>query len=115
MPTEHHFSATDAAARLATLAERWADTDANERASFQPWLLGFCEALGVEAPDPPTDAEAYGWPWPMEKEEILERLVALLDERVEEEQRGIVRWLRPDYQIPRFGADLPSTPLDLAT
>ena len=48
-------------------------------------------------------AEAYGWPWPMEKEEILERLVALHDERVEEEKRGHVRWLRPDYQIPRYG------------
>ena len=52
-------------------------------------------------------AEAYGWPWPMEREEILERLVALHDERVEEEQRGLVRWLRPDYQSPRFGKDLP--------
>jgi len=47
-------------------------------------------------------AETYGWPWPMEKEEVLERLVALHDERVEEEKRGIIRWLRPDYQIPRF-------------
>lgn len=47
-------------------------------------------------------AEAYGWPWPMQKEEILERLVALHDERVEEEKRGLVRWLRPEYQIPRF-------------
>jgi hypothetical protein len=59
-------------------------------------------------------AEAYGWPWPMEKEEILERLVALHDERVEEEKRGLVRWLRPDYQIPRFGRDLPSAELGLA-
>jgi hypothetical protein len=58
-------------------------------------------------------AEAYGWPWPMEKEEILERLVALHDERVEEEKRGLVRWLRPDYQVPRFGADLPQAPLEL--
>jgi hypothetical protein len=48
-------------------------------------------------------AEAYGWPWPMEREEILERLVALHDERVEEEKRGLVRWLRPEYQVPRFG------------
>lgn len=47
-------------------------------------------------------AEAYGWPWPMEKEEILERLVALHDERVAEEKRGVIRWLRPEYQIPRF-------------
>jgi hypothetical protein len=60
-------------------------------------------------------AQAYGWPWPMEREEILERLVALHDERVEEEKRGIVRWLRPEYQIPRFGkgADGPAPELDL--
>ncbi len=31
-------------------------------------------------------------------EALLERLVALNAERVEEEQRGIVRWLRPEYQ-----------------
>lgn len=48
-------------------------------------------------------ARAYGWPWPMEREAVLERLVALHDERVEEEKRGIVRWLRPEYQISRFG------------
>jgi hypothetical protein len=47
-------------------------------------------------------AEAYGWSWPMEREEILGRLVALHDERVEEERRGLVCWLRPEYQIPRF-------------
>jgi len=38
----------------------------------------------------------------MSKEEILERLVALHAERVEEEKRGIIRWLRPEYQRPRF-------------
>jgi hypothetical protein len=48
-------------------------------------------------------AQAYGWPWPMEREEVLERLVALHDERVAEEKRGIIRWLRPEYQVPRFG------------
>lgn len=50
-------------------------------------------------------AQAYGWPWPMPREEILERLVALHDERVEEEKRGVIRWLRPDYQIPRFAPE----------
>lgn len=48
-------------------------------------------------------AEAYGWPWPMEREEILDRLVQLHDERVQEEKQGSVRWLRPGYQMPRFG------------
>lgn len=50
-------------------------------------------------------AEAYGWPWPMAKEEILERLVALHDERLAEEKRGMIRWLRPEYQIPRFAPE----------
>jgi hypothetical protein len=48
-------------------------------------------------------AEAYGWTWPESRSNILDRLVALHDRRVEEERSGTVRWLRPDYQIPRFG------------
>lgn len=70
--------------------------------------------------------EAYGWsdlagalvgkpgattPSPHKKpeqeaaeEELLSRLVALNRERAAEEARGLVRWLRPDYQIPRLGA-----------
>ena len=40
-------------------------------------------------------AEAYGWP-----EDILFNLVALNKERAEEEARGLIRWLRPDYQNP---------------
>ncbi|MGN6309698.1 MAG: class I SAM-dependent DNA methyltransferase [Xanthobacteraceae bacterium] len=51
-------------------------------------------------------AEAYGWPADLSDEEILGRLVALNKERVAEEKRGRVAWLRPDYQIPRFGKDL---------
>ncbi len=58
-------------------------------------------------------AEAYGWPWPMAREEILERLVALHDERVEEEKRGLIRWLRPDYQIPRFAPEQAAAALAL--
>lgn len=46
---------------------------------------------------------------------ILERLVALNAERAAEEAAGHVRWLRPDYQIPRFakGAAAKSGELDL--
>ncbi|MCC5780824.1 class I SAM-dependent DNA methyltransferase [Nitratireductor sp. B36] len=47
-------------------------------------------------------AEAYGWPHDLSDEEILERLVALNAERAKEEAAGHVRWLRPEYQIPRF-------------
>lgn len=49
-------------------------------------------------------ADAYGWPHDLTDEQILERLVVLNKERAEEEKRGLVRWLRPDYQIPRFGS-----------
>ncbi len=49
-------------------------------------------------------ADAYGWPVDLPEEEVLARLVALNRERAKEEARGLVRWLRPDYQIPRFGS-----------
>jgi hypothetical protein len=41
------------------------------------------------------------------EEELLTRLVALNQERAAEEKRGLVRWLRPDYQIPKLGAKAP--------
>ena len=49
-------------------------------------------------------ADAYGWPADLPEDEVLARLVALNRERAAEEKRGLVRWLRPDYQIPRFGS-----------
>ena len=49
-------------------------------------------------------AEAYGWPADLSDDEILARLVALNAERAAEEKRGVVRWLRPDYQHARAGA-----------
>ncbi len=45
--------------------------------------------------------EAYGWPATSTDDEILERLVALNHERAEEEKRGLVRWLRPEFQNPQ--------------
>ncbi len=69
--------------------------------------------------------EAYGWldlapalagrpgattPSPHKSEEqeaaeekLLTRLVTLNRQRTAEEARGLVRWLRPDYQIPKLG------------
>jgi len=52
-------------------------------------------------------AEAYGWgeEWrraPLPPAEIVRRLVALNAERAAEEAKGHVRWLRPDYQVPKF-------------
>lgn len=34
------------------------------------------------------------------EQELLKRLVVLNHERAEEEKRGLVRWLRPEYQAP---------------
>lgn len=56
---------------------------------------------------------AYGWHGHPDTAAMLERLVLLHDERVREEKLGKVRWLRPDFQVPRFGEDLPSAELDI--
>ena len=44
--------------------------------------------------------DAYGWPHDLTDEQILERLVALNAERAAEERRGLIRWLRPEFQNP---------------
>jgi hypothetical protein len=45
-------------------------------------------------------ADAYGWPADADEQDILARVVALNAERAAEESRGLVRWLRPEYQNP---------------
>jgi hypothetical protein len=42
--------------------------------------------------------------------EILERLVALNAERAEEEKRGVIHWLRPEYQIKAVGGTSDTSP-----
>lgn len=59
-------------------------------------------------------ARAYGWPADLSEEDILSRLVAVNSERAGEESRGDVRWLRPEYQVPRFGTATEKAELDLA-
>ena len=56
--------------------------------------------------------EAYGWPVTLTDDDVLERLVALNKQRALEEKVGIIKWLRPDYQIPRFGSDAERARLD---
>ncbi len=41
---------------------------------------------------------AYGWPADLSDDELLSRLVALNRARAEEEWRGKIRWLRPEFQ-----------------
>ena len=49
-------------------------------------------------------AAAYGWPANLPPADLVTRLVALNTARAAEEKAGTIRWLRPDYQRPRFGA-----------
>jgi len=74
--------------------------DADDRRIFDDGLVLILKELHDEL-DAAVFA-AYGWPLDLSEEDILGRLVALNAERAAEERAGTVRWLRPDYQIPRF-------------
>ena len=54
--------------------------------------------------------DAYGWPHDLDDESILEGLVALNRERAAEEKRGLIRWLRPEYQRPLAGETFVEAP-----
>jgi hypothetical protein len=49
-------------------------------------------------------ARAYGWSTDIRDHDVLANLVTLNIQRSAEEARGLIRWLRPDYQIDKFGA-----------
>ena len=62
-------------------------------------------------------ADAYGWgeehrAGTLDEETILNRLVMLNKERAAEEARGLIRYLRPEYQDPGYRAPFAET-LDL--
>src|SRR6202007_3377685 len=40
------------------------------------------------------------WPRDLTDDDLIQRLVDLNHERAEEEKRGLIRWLRPEYQNP---------------
>ncbi|GAB7024748.1 class I SAM-dependent DNA methyltransferase [Salidesulfovibrio brasiliensis] len=48
--------------------------------------------------------DAYGWDTELSDEDILKELVTLNKARAAEEDRGVIRWLRPDYQLKQAGA-----------
>ncbi|WP_174278341.1 class I SAM-dependent DNA methyltransferase [Sphingomonas bacterium] len=59
-------------------------------------------------------ADAYGWGdehrgGTLDEETILTRLVALNKERTAEEARGMVRYLRPEFQDPGYRAPIATT------
>jgi hypothetical protein len=71
-----------------------------------------CEALSPSAPLSPSRQECRDSLLPPAgrerfEEEVLTRLVALNHERAAEEKRGLIRWLRPEYQNPTSAAPQP--------
>ncbi len=58
-------------------------------------------------------AESYGWPANLSDEDILTRLVALNKARAAEEAKGIIRYLRPEFQAPGAVAPQVNATLDL--
>jgi hypothetical protein len=78
-----------------------ADLDSGGRRIFDDELVGILKEDHDKLDA--AVAAAYGWPADLSETEILSRLVALNKERTQEEARGLVRWLRPDYQIAKFG------------
>ncbi len=88
-----------------------ADLDPADRRIFDDGLVGI---LNEDHDKLDTAvAAAYGWPADLPETEILTRLVALNKERTQEEAQGLVRWLRPDYQISKFGTAGDKAQLDL--
>ncbi|MEI1251996.1 class I SAM-dependent DNA methyltransferase [Rhizobium aouanii] len=79
------------------------DLDAKERRIFEDGLVLIIKELhdSLDA----AVAKAYGWPANLSEEDVLARLVELNRERAVEEKNGLVRWLRPEYQIGRFGSE----------
>jgi len=78
------------------------DLDAKEQRTFEDGLVLILKEHH-DALDNAV-ADAYGWPVDLAEDQVLARLVALNKERAREEKRGLVRWLRPDYQIAKFGS-----------
>lgn len=58
-------------------------------------------------------AGAYGWPTDLSDEDILARLVELNKIRAAEEAKGLIRWLRPDFQAPDATAPQVNATFDL--
>ena len=71
---------------------------AKEKTSHEQGLVAILKELHDEL-DVAVFA-AYGWPATLSDAEILEKIVALNRERAREEEQGLIRWLRPEYQQP---------------
>lgn len=96
VPTTNHPT-TDAAQRVPTMT-----LTEKERLIHDQGLVSLLQQLHDDL-DAAVFA-AYGWPANLTDAEILERVVHLNAQRAEDEKRGIIHWLRPEYQGKGPGA-----------
>ena len=73
-----------------------AEFDKDDRVIHEQGLVSVLREIHDELDAAVLDA--YGWPADLNTEDILYRLVALNEERQAEERRGVIRWLRPEFQ-----------------
>ena len=88
------------------------DLSANDHKVYDDGLLLVLRELHERLDD--AVAEAYGWPADLSAHAVVERLAALNQQRAANEAKGLVQWLRPAYQIPRFGHAADRPRLELA-
>ena len=77
--------------------------DEIDRAAFEAYGWADLASALVGRPGATTPSPHKTLEQEEAEEELLTRLVVLNQERAEEERGGAVRWLRPDYQIPKLG------------
>ena len=94
----------------AAVLEAYGWSDLRRRAKEAPHSCGASECESIEKREalpndvPFTPPQECGGSF---EDELLTRLVALNHERAAEEKRGLIRYLRPDYQNPTSAASQP--------
>lgn len=81
--------------------------DRIDQAAFAAYGWADLAAALVGKPGGTTPSEHKSSEQEEAEQELLQRLVELNQERAAEEARGVVHWLRPDYQIPKLRHKLP--------
>ncbi len=73
-----------------------------DHSNYERGLIGILRQLHDELDE--AVSAAYGWSSNLTTEQILANIVALNTQRRAEEESGIVRWLRPEFQAPNAPA-----------
>jgi SAM-dependent methyltransferase len=77
------------------------DLTEEDRNFYEAGLIGILRELHEELDS--AVLEAYGWAADLTTKQVLEHVVALNAQRRAEEDSGLIRWLRPEYQAPAAG------------